>query len=197
MKVFIGCEESQVVCQAFRKLGHEAYSCDLVPTRGNPDWHIQGDVMEVIERGWDLAILHPDCTAMSNSGNRWYGKGMPRHAERIAALVWTEKLWVQAHCCAKHIAMENPISVLWGVVKRSQYIHPYEFGHMETKATGLALHNLPLLKPTNDVKDEMGKLPPKQKHKTWYASPGPNRKRDRSVTFTGIANAMAEQWSEL
>ena len=86
-KILIGCEESQVVTRAFRDRGHEAYSCDLVETRGNPDWHIQGDIMDAIARHqWDLIILHPPCTAMAVSGNRWYGKGMPKETERYNAL---------------------------------------------------------------------------------------------------------------
>ena len=193
MRVLIGCEESQVVCQAFRDKGHEAYSCDLIATRGNPDWHIQGDIMDNLA-GWDLIILHPDCTAMSLSVNRWYGKGMPRHSERQLAINWTIELWeIATRYCTK-VALENPKSVIWSHIQRAQYIQPYEFGHLETKATGLALWNLPCLVETDNVKEEMDKLPPKEKYKVWYASPGPNRKRDRSRTYQGIADAMAEQW---
>jgi len=194
-RVLIGCEESQVVCQAYRARGHHAFSCDIQPTRGNPDWHTQTDVMRAIRLDtWDLIILHPDCTAMSVSGNRWYGRGMPRHDERQRAIEWTVELWDLARKHAERVVLENPISVIWKHIPRSQYIHPYEFGHMETKTTGLALHNLPKLIETNNVKEEMDKLPSKEKHKVWYASPGPNRKRDRSKTYQGIADAMAEQW---
>ncbi len=194
MKVLIGCEESQVVCQAFRDRGHEAYSCDLIPTRGNPDWHIQGDIMNNLE-GWDLIILHPDCTKMSVSGNRWYGKGMKRNAERLSAINWTLDLWELATRHCERVALENPVSVIWKHINRAQYIQPWMFGHLETKNTGLALHNLPLLVETDNVKEETDRLPPKDKNKVWYASPGPNRKRDRSVTYAGIARAMSIQWS--
>src|ERR1700747_587415 len=94
MKILIGCEESQTICKAFRDAGFEAYSCDLQATRGNPDWHYQQDIMTVIPmHRWDLIILHPDCTAMAVSGNRWYGKGMPLNQKRLEAIEWTLKLW--------------------------------------------------------------------------------------------------------
>jgi hypothetical protein len=196
MRVLIGCEESQVVCKAFRDKGHEAYSCDLVDTRGNPEWHIKGDIMDNLEE-WDLMILHPDCTAMANSGNAWYGKKMPKHQKRIDALKWTLNLWNRAIENCDKVAMENPISVLWNVVKRSQYINPYQFGHMEQKKTGLALHGLPNLVETDNVYDEMMKLSRKEREKTHFMSPGPNRKRDRSVTYQGIADALATQYGDL
>lgn len=204
MKVLIGCEESQIVTRAFRKRGHEAYSCDLVETRGNPDWHFQADVMDIIPiRYWDLIILHPDCTAMAVSGNGTYGlnkDGTPKkdHHKRVAAIDWTVKLWMLAKKYSKSVGLENPKSVIFPVLRKLganiQYIQPYQFGHPETKATGFALHNLDTLKETDNVYDEMMKLPPKERHKVWYASPSINRKRDRSETYQGIANAMADQW---
>lgn len=194
MKILIGCEESQVVCKAFRDKGHEAYSCDLVDTRGNPAWHIKGDIMANLT-GWDMIILHPDCTAMANSGNAWYGKEMKYHDKRLKAIEWTNWLWQLAKLHCDKVALENPVSMIWNTVNRSQYIQPYEYGHTEQKKTGLALHGLPVLIPTSNVYDEMMLLPRKEREKKHFMSPGPNRKRDRSVTYQGVAEAMAEQWS--
>jgi hypothetical protein len=188
-RILIGCEESQVVCQAFRDRGHEAYSCDLVETRGRQDWHYQADVMEIIpSRRWDLIILHPDCTKLAVSGNRWYGKDMPKHHERIEAINWTTYLWETAILYSDRVGLENPISVIFQYLDydRLQYIQPWQFGHGETKKTGLALHNLPELKPTNIVEG--------REQRIWRMAPSPTRKRDRSETFQGIADAMADQW---
>lgn len=187
MNILVGCEESQTVTKAFRDRGFEAYSCDLMPTRGNPDWHYQDDIMTIIPRRmWDLIILHPDCTAMAVSGNRWYGVGMPLHDKRIASVDWTVRLWEKAKAYGYFVALENPVSVIFGHIPATQYIQPWQFGHGETKKTGLALHNLPQLKPTNIVEG--------RDQRVWKMAPGPNRKRDRSKTFDGIAGAMAEQW---
>ena len=196
MKVLVGCEESQIVTKAFRERGHEAYSCDLVETRGDPDWHIQGDIMDNLE-GWDLMILHPPCTAIAVSGNGTYGKGMEKHMERVEATAWTVALWNAAILSCKKVAMENPVGVLWKWIGKPQYIQPYQFGHMEQKKTGILLHNLPELEPTNDVYEEMMKLPKKEREKKHYMSPGPNRSRDRSETYQGIADAFADQWGKL
>lgn len=189
MRVLVGCEESQVVTKAFRYRGHEAYSCDLLPTRGNPDWHYQADVMDIMpSRRWDLIILHPDCTAMAVSGNRWYGKGMPMHYKRIEAVNWTTYLWETAILYSDRVALENPVSVIFKYLDaKIQYIQPHQFGHGETKKTGLALHNLPELIPTNHVDG--------REQRVWKMAPSPTRKRDRSETYQGIADAFAEQWS--
>lgn len=139
MKILVGCEESQTITKAFRDAGHEAYSCDLQPTRGNPCWHYQQDIMEVIpSQEWDLIILHPVCTAMAVSGNRWYGKGMPRHADRLADIEWTKALWSLAKKHCKRVALENPVSVIFQHLEYDslQYIQPWQFGHGETKRTG-------------------------------------------------------------
>ena len=186
MRILVGCEESQVVTKAFRDKGHEAYSCDLVETRGNPEWHIKGDIMDNLE-GWDLIILHPSCTEMAVSGNRWYGSGMEYNYKRIQAVEWTTNLWYKAIGLCDKVAMENPVSVIFPALGvKPQYIQPWMFGHGETKKTGLALHRLPELKPTNIVDG--------REQRVWKMAPGPNRKRDRSVTYAGIAEAMAEQW---
>lgn len=189
--ILIGCEESQVVCGAFRKAGYEAYSCDILPTRGNPAWHHQADIMEVLPmKQWDLIILHPDCTALAVSGNRWYGEGMKYHDKREDAIKWTQELWWKAWVHGWRVALENPVSVIFQYLDAEvQYIQPWQFGHGETKKTGLALYNLPPLKPTHIVDG--------REERVWRMAPGPNRKRDRSVTFRGIADAMVQQWGPL
>lgn len=187
--ILIGCEESQTICAAYRRAGYEAYSCDLVPTRGNPDWHFQEDITQVIPRKeWGLIILHPDCTAMAVSGNRWYGSGMPMHQRRLEAIDWTVKLWDLAKRHSEKCALENPVSVIFQHLRAPIcYVQPYEHGHGETKKTGFALHNLPPLTPTNIVD---GREP-----RVWRMAPSPTRKRDRSKTFEGIAAAIVSQWS--
>lgn len=188
MRVLIGCEESQTITKAMRSAGIDAFSCDIQPTRGNPEWHLTCDVMEAVRVGWDMIILHPDCTAMAVSGNRWYGKDMPRHAERLKAIDWTVKLWREATRHSDHVALENPVSVIFQYLDAPVcYVQPYEHGHGETKRTGFALHGLPPLRPTNIVEG--------REQRIWKMPPGPNRKRDRSKTFDGIARAIVDQWA--
>jgi len=192
VKILIACEESQIVCKAFRDRGHEAYSCDILPTRGNPFWHFRQDITKLLDSYqddyWDLVILHPDCTKMAVSGNRWYGRGTPGHQERQEAIEWTITLWELAVNKSKSTCLENPISVIFKYLayQKLQYIQPWMFGHGETKKTGLALFNLPELEPTNMVEG--------REQRIWKMPPGENRKRDRSETFQGIADAFAEQW---
>jgi len=185
--ILVGCEESQTICGAFREAGYEAYSCDLLPTRGNPSWHIQDDVMKVIpSRQWGLIVLHPDCTAMAVSGNRWYGKGMPRHNERLASVEWTLALWNLAKQHTDYLALENPVSVVFKYLPNVHYVQPWQHGHGETKKTGFALHGLPPLQPTKVVEG--------REQRIWKMPPGPTRKRDRSKTFEGVAAAIVTQW---
>lgn len=188
MLILIGCEESQTICKAFRDAGHEAYSCDLQPTRGNPDWHFQKDIMEVIPtRRWDLIILHPDCTAMAVSGNRWYGQGMPLHHKREQAIAWTVKLWELAKNHSDKVALENPVSVIFQYLSAPVfYLQPHDHGHGETKKTGFALHNLDPIKPTNKVAG--------REQRIWKMPPSATRKRDRSQTFPGVAAAIVANW---
>ena len=187
VRILIGCEESQVICGAFRKAGYEAYSCDLEPTRGNPDWHYQQDIMGVVPmRRWDLIILHPDCTAMAVSGNRWYGKGMPMNDKRTAQIDWTLRLWSLAKRHSDRVALENPVSVVFKYLSNVHYLQPWEHGHGETKKTGFALHGLDPLKPTNIVSGRDDRV-----HKM---GPSPTRKRDRSRTYDGVAAAIVSQW---
>ena len=143
MRALVGCEESGIVTQALRRRGHEAYSCDLLPTRGNPAYHYQADIKDILrtEGRWDLVILHPDCTRLAVSGNRWYGKGMEKHDERLWAIEWTLDLWERAKEKSDRIALENPVSVIFKHLDAPvQYVQPWQFGHGETKKTGLALH---------------------------------------------------------
>ena len=187
--VLVGCEESQTITKALRAAGHEAYSCDLAPTRGNPAWHYQQDICEVIpSRRWGLIILHPDCTAMAVSGNRWYGRGMPMHHKREQAIAWTVGLWELAKKHGDKAALENPVSVIFQHLNAPVcYVQPYEHGHGETKKTGFALHNLEPLKPTNLVDG--------REQRIWKMPQSPTRKRDRSQTFDGIAQAVVMQWA--
>jgi len=185
MRVIVGCEFSQVVTRAFRDKGHEAYSCDLLPTEGNPAWHFQEDILELLKRErFDLAIFHPPCTHLAVSGARWF---KDKQAEQMAALKFVENL------CAANIPMvciENPISILsskWR--KPDQIIQPWQFGHGETKATCLWLKNLPKLTPTNIVEGRTGRV--------HNEPPGPERWKNRSRTLPGIAAAMADRWSEI
>jgi hypothetical protein len=187
----IGCECSAIVRDAFRAHGVDAWSCDIKPCEGDAKWHIQGDVVDAIRsRAWDFIGLHPDCTALSLSGNRWYGSETPMHHKRLDAIEWTTQLWLLATKDCKHVYLENPTSVIWKHLNASvQYIHPWQFGHGEVKKTGLALHGLPELLSAKVVE---GREP-----RVWKMPPGPNRKADRSRTYLGVAQAMAQQWSPL
>lgn len=190
LRVLVACEESQAVAIEFRKLGHEAFSCDLLPcSGGHPEWHIQGDAIEVIKEGWDIIIMHPPCTKIAVSGNRWYGVGMAGFNERVEAVVWTQKLWDKATFYCNHVAMENPVGVLnsMGRFPKPHYIQPWQFGHGETKKTGLWLHGLPPLTPTEIVEG--------REQKIWKMPPSKDRGKLRSKTYTGIAKAIAEQYS--
>lgn len=189
LDILIGCEESQVICSALRRVGFNAFSCDLLPTRGNPNWHYQADIMDVIPtRRWALIILHPDCTAMAVSGNGTYGNLKPRHNERLDAIEWTLELWELAKRHSDRVALENPVSVIFQHLNAPVfYLQPHDHGHGETKKTGFALHNLQPLKPTNKV---LGR-----EQRVLKMPPSATRKRDRSVTFPGVAKAIVEQWA--
>ena len=188
--VLFGCEESAVCREEFKAAGWDAWSCDLVPSRV-PGQHIQGDVIAAINsRQWDLIFCFPPCTHLAVSGNRWYGKGTGGEALREKALAWTFGLWTLAKMRAKiGCGFENPIGVYSKVEKPAQVVQPWMFGHGETKATCLWLHNLPPLKPTNIVEG--------REQRIWKMAPSQTRQRDRSVTYGGLAKAMCEQWSTL
>ena len=197
MKVLIACEESQEVCKAFRVRGHEAFSCDILDcSGGHPEWHIQGDVLEHLNDGWDLMIAHPPCTYLCNSGVRWLD-----NKDRLLKMEEAAKFFKKLlESDIPKIAVENPIMHKYAVAiigrRQNQLIQPFMFGQPERKATCLWLKNLPKLKPTKDVKEEMMKLPKSISQKIHYTSPGKDRSKIRSKTFKGIAEAMAQQWGE-
>lgn len=169
----------------FELLGHDAVSCDLLPSRRHGK-HMQMDVMEAVEIGGNIAILHPDCTFVTVSGNRWHAGT----DARLRAVEWIVNLWNKALHYFDRVALENPRGVLSSMWKKpTQEIQPWEFGHGKVKATCLWLYNLPPLVPTRRVGGRQAKV-----HRM---APGPNRKRDRSVTYRGIARAMAQQWGGL
>lgn len=144
---------------------------------------------------WDRIILHPSCRTMTVAGNKHYGRGKPRHHERRAEQEWSKRLWDEAREVCDHVALENPVSTIWEAIgETAHYVHPWQHGHMEQKKTGLALHNLPPLVPTNNVYAEMMRLPKNQRERVFYMAPSETRSRDRSETYAGIAAAMAEQW---
>ena len=194
MKVLVACEFSGVVTNAFRLKGHEAWSCDILPTDSNPDWHIQGDVLKQLDKNWDMMIAHPPCTYLCNSGVSWLHKDESRWVELEKASEFFKTL---LEYDIPKICVENPIPHKYGKLpKYSQIVQPYEYGHPERKATCLWLKNLPKLKPTNNVKDEMLKLPKTQQQRTFYV-PIKDRAKNRSITFEGIAKAMVEQWGNV
>lgn len=198
MKVLVACEYSGVVRDAFIARGHDAISCDLLET-DSPGPHIKGDCFPVIEQGgWDLIIMHPPCTALTVAGNKTYGEGQEKYHERLKAVEWTVRLWNTAKENAKSVAMENPVGVLRriGGLHKPQYVQPWMFGHMEQKKTGLWLYNLPELKETDNVYEAMMRLPKRERERLHYLPPSADRWKIRSTTFTGIAEAMAEQWGD-
>lgn len=208
MKILIACEESQAVTKAFRALGHEAYSCDLLPcSGGHPEWHFQQSVFEVIEKGWDMMIAHPPCTYLSVSGARWlYNKdgtiNVERERDQCLALEFVKNLM---NAPIDKIVIENPISVISSKIRKpEQIIQPYMFGDEATKTTCLWLKNVPPLLPTEIVgKGERTVFKSGKSHPKWYAdalaqSKTPAERRTlRSKTFPGIAKAMATQWGNL
>lgn len=198
MRVAVLCEYSGVVRDAFIARGHDAISCDLLPT-DKPGPHYQGDALDMLEQRWDLIIAHPPCTALTVAGNSTYGEGQPKYNERLASVKWTVDFWNACKKSAKRVCMENPVGVLrrLGEMHAPQFIQPYQFGHMEQKKTGLFLHELPDLTPTNNVYDEMMTLPKNVRERLHYLPPSADRWKIRSTTFSGIADAMAEQWGQL
>lgn len=187
MKVLIGGEFSGVVRDAFLALGHEAMSCDLLPTEV-PGPHYQGDMFDVIDYPWDLAIFHPGCTHISVSGARHFEAKRLDGRQQAAVAFFMRIQRASAHI--PRTATENPICIISGLWRKpDQIIQPWQFGHGETKATCLWLKGLPPLIPTNIVDGREARI-----HKM---PPGPDRWKERSRTFTGIAAAMAQQWGTL
>ena len=183
-RVLVGCEFSGVVRRAFRKRGHDAWSCDLLPAEDGSPYHIQGDLLKILGDEWQLAIFHPPCTYLASSGARWF-KGREQQQEQALDFV---RLLLAANIPS--IVLENPIGVISTQIRKpDQIVQPWWFGHGETKATCLWLKNLPPLSATNIVdgrEQRIHKLPPSK-----------DRGRLRSITYTGIAEAMADQWGSL
>lgn len=182
MKVLVGCEFSGRVRDAFLALGHDAWSCDLLPS-DSPGPHLQQGLLEVLDQGWDLLIAHPPCTHLCSSGARWWAT---KQAQQEEAIQFVRAIWAAP---IPRIAIENPIGILSRPAllgPASQIIQPWQFGHGETKATCLWLKGLPRLQPTLVV--------PGREAKVHRMSPGPERWKLRSLTYPGIAAAMAEQW---
>lgn len=181
MKILVACEFSGAVRDAFAAKGHDAWSCDTEPSE-RPGKHYQGDVRDILADGWDLMIGHPPCRFLAVSGARWFAE---RIAEQNAALDFV-RLLMDAPIA--RIAIENPVSVISTRIRKpDQIIQPWQFGHGETKATCLWLKNLPRLQPTQIVS---GRVP-----RVHFESPGPNRAKNRSRTYSGIASGMAAQWA--
>lgn len=180
MRVLIACEFSGTVREAFRAAGHDAWSCDLLPTEV-PGQHYQCSVLDILDRNWELMIAHPPCTHLAVSGARWFKL---KQAEQKEALEFVRTL---LDAPIPRIALENPVSIISSRIRKpDQTIQPWQFGHGEVKATCLWLKNLPKLVPTNIVE---GRVP-----RVHLASPGPDRWKERSRTMPGIAEAMAQQW---
>jgi len=195
MRILIACEYSGVVRDAFAARGHDAWSCDLLPT-DKPGNHFQGDVLDFIGKGWDMMIAHPPCTYLANSGVCHLHKD-PTRWEKLKDGAKFFKALLNAPI--DKIAVENPImhkyaKELIGGVKQTQVIQPWMFGHKEQKATCLWLKGLPSLTPTNDVKVEMMKLSNAERQRLHWLPPSADRWKERSKTFQGIADAMAAQW---
>jgi site-specific DNA-cytosine methylase len=207
VKILVACEESQAVTIELRKLGHEAYSCDIEPcSGGHPEWHLQQDVTELLKEKWDMIIAFPPCTYLTVTGNRWfdverYGEKAKQRAEDRKEAINFFMLFTNADC--EKIAIENPIGVMSSEYRKpNQIIHPYMFGDPQRKSTCLWLKGLPTLSPTNIIEPEIikyknGKGTDSPWHMDTMGLPPKERAKARSKTFPGIAKAMAQQWGNL
>jgi hypothetical protein len=196
MRILVACEYSGRVRDAFIAKGHDAMSCDILPTDAEGP-HYQGDVMDVVNDGWDMMIAHPPCTYLTNAGVTWLHRDPARWAMLDAGAAFFKAL---LNAPIPRICIENPIMHKYakeriGGIKQTQVIQPWMFGHMEQKATCLWLKGLPPLTPTNNVKEEMMQLPDRERQRLHYLPPSADRWKLRSTTYQGIANAMAGQWS--
>ena len=184
VKVLIACEFSCIVRDAFRALGHDAWSCDLLPCEGDPKWHLQQDVLPLLGPKWDLMIAHPPCTYLCSSGARWWSG---RQQEQKEAIIFVKAL---LDAPIERICLENPVGKLSTVIRKpDQIVQPWMFGHGEIKSTCLWLKGLPLLTPTNIVSG--------RKNKCHFAPDSKDRWKARSRTLPGLASAMAEQWGRV
>jgi len=195
MRVLIACEESGKVRDAFAALGHYAVSADILPSRTKGHHH-QGDVLDILSDGWDLMIAHPPCTYLSNSGVCHLHTDPKRWPKLFDGAEFFKTLW---DAPIKMKCLENPVMhkyarTLIGGMRPTQIVQPWMFGHKEQKATGLYMQGLMPLRETDNVYDEMMKLPKNKRQRLHYLPPGPDRARLRSETYSGIAEAMADQW---
>lgn len=187
-KVLVGFEESQAIAKEFRRLGFNAYSCDIKPcTGGHPEYHLQMDIFEAINLSkWNLIILHPPCTYTALCGNRWYWNS----PLRMDGVKLCKSAWIEALKVCEKVALEQPKTIMQKYIgPKSQAIHPWQFGHGETKETWLWLHNLPKLQPTNIVEGRENLI--------WKMPPSKDRSTLRSKTYPGIAKAIADQWGKI
>lgn len=185
MRVLVACEFSGRVRDAFTALGHDAMSCDLLDTE-SPGKHFKGDVLEILNQHWDLVIAFPPCTDLCVSGARWFEKKRQDGSQQRSIDFFMQFV----HCNAKRVAIENPVGIMSTKYRKpDQVVQPWMFGHGETKATCLWLRNLPPLVPTDIVGG--------REQKVWNMGPSPERAKMRSLTYTGIAAAMASQWGNL
>lgn len=185
MKILVACEESQAVTIELRKLGHEAYSCDIEPcSGGHPEWHYQEDVSPLLKQHWDMIIAFPPCTHLAVSGARYFEQKRKDGRQQQGFDFFMQ--FANADC--KKIAIENPVGIMSTQYRKpDQIVQPWQFGHGETKTTCLWLKGLPKLKPTEIVDG--------REQRVWKMPPGPERAKMRSKTYVGIARAMAEQWA--
>lgn len=185
MKILVACEESQAVTIEMRRLGHEAYSCDIEPcSGGHPEWHLQVDALELLKMKWDVILAFPPCTHLAVSGARYFEQ--KRKDGRQQAAIDFFMRFANADC--PKIAIENPVGIMSSVWRKpDQIIQPWQFGHGETKKTCLWLKGIPLLVPTNIVDG--------REQRIWKMPPSEDRAKNRAKTFPGIARAMAEQWA--
>ena len=185
MKILVACEESQAVTIEMRRLGHEAYSCDIEPcSGGHPEWHLQVDALELLKMKWDMILAFPPCTHLAVSGARYFEQ--KRKDGRQQAAIDFFMRFANADC--PKIAIENPVGIMSSVWRKpDQIIQPWQFGHGETKKTCLWLKGIPLLVPTNIVDG--------REQRIWKMPPSADRAKNRAKTFPGIARAMAEQWA--
>ena len=183
MKILVGCEYSGKVREALRVMGHDAWSCDLLPADDNSPYHIQGDILEVLDDGWDMLICFPPCTDLAVSGARWF-KEKQADGRQQASIDFFMKM---VNAPIPHIAIENPIGIMSTQYRKpDQIIQPWQYGHGETKATCLWLKGLPKLEATDIVEG--------REQRIWKMAPSPDRWKKRSETYSGIAKAMATQW---
>ncbi len=185
MKILVACEESQAVTIELRRLGHEAYSCDIIPcSGGHPEWHLQVDALELLKMKWDMILAFPPCTHLAVSGARYFEQ--KRKDGRQQAAIDFFMRFANSDC--PRIAIENPVGIMSTAWKKpDQIIQPWQFGHGETKKTCLWLKGLPPLIPTEIVEG--------REQRIWKMPPSEDRAKNRAKTFPGIAKAMAEQWA--